>query len=84
MVLLSQMIRSQAIYGSTDAGWFQAIAGKQGGRWAEQHMKAAFPPPSSQPPQRPPAETRQALTDLQRRGVLNAAEVDQLRRRVGV
>jgi hypothetical protein len=82
MVLLSQMIRSQAITGSTDASWFEVIAGRQGGRWARQHIQAAMPPPASQAPRRPPAESWQTLADLRNRGVLNDAEADELRRRM--
>ncbi|HEX6461591.1 MAG TPA: hypothetical protein VF032_21960 [Thermoleophilaceae bacterium] len=67
MALLSQMIRSRAITGSTDASTFKWIAGRQGGRWAEQHVHAAFgdrvaepapsaPAPAPAPPAPAPAQ----------------------------
>jgi hypothetical protein len=42
MVLLSGMMRTVAITGRTDSinAWF---AGRQGGRWAQQTVAAAFP-----------------------------------------
>ena len=42
MALLSGLIRTVAITGRTDTvnAWF---AGRQGGRWAEQTIRAAFP-----------------------------------------
>jgi hypothetical protein len=82
MVLLSQMFRSQAIYGTTDASWFETIAGRQGGRWAKQHVQAAMPGPRSGQPQRPQAESWQALADLRNRGVLSDAEAEVLRHKM--
>jgi hypothetical protein len=84
MVLLSQMFRSQAIYGSTDASWFKEIAGRQGGRWAEQHVNEAMRPRGS--PARQPAsdERMRALTDLHQRGVLTDAEYELLCSRTGL
>jgi hypothetical protein len=82
MVLLSQMFRSQAIYGSTDASWFKEIAGRQGGRWAEQHVNEAMRPPGSSARQRPREESWQALADLRNRGVVNDAEAEALRRKM--
>lgn len=70
------MIRSQAITGSTDASWFTAIAGRQGGRWAEQHISAAFP-------QRAPARQLENLSELRDRGVINDDEFQTLRSRLG-
>jgi len=83
MVLLSQMFRSQAIYGSTDASWFKEIAGRQGGRWAEQHVNDAMRPPGSPAQQARSEERLQALADLHQRGILTDAEYTQLRRGTG-
>jgi hypothetical protein len=82
VVLLSQMIRSQAITGSTDASWFQPIAGRQGGRWAEQHVRAAFPQRGSA--QRADTATRlENLSELREQGVISDAEFQTLRSRLG-
>jgi hypothetical protein len=86
VALLSQSIRRVAITGRVDAAnaWF---AGRQGGRWAEQAIGAAFPwaapaagtrPPVRREPARSdPAETLRELTELHRRGVLTDAELDR-------
>ena len=91
MVLLSGLMRNVAITGRTDNvnAWF---AGRQGGRWAEQTVRAAFPTAAHQPPRtaspaasRPPfdpAEALRELTDLRRRGVVTDAEFDDLRARL--
>ena len=44
VALLSQMIRTAAVTGRTDtiSAWF---GGRQGGRWAEQTVRAAIPTP---------------------------------------
>jgi hypothetical protein len=88
MVLLSQMIRSVAITGRTDRfdAWF---ANRQGGRWAEQTVRAAFPAAAPHPrttpaaavtpPPADPAETRRRLTELHERGVVTDAELERLR-----
>ena len=87
MALLSQMIRTVAITGRTDTvnAWF---ADRQGGRWAEQTVRAAFPKPAhgerTATPARDPAETLRALTELHRRGVVSDAEFGDLRTRLGV
>jgi hypothetical protein len=85
MVLLSQMIRTAAITGRTDTinAWF---ADRQGGRWAEQTVRAAIPTaaPRSHPASADPAETRRELTELRRRGVLTEAEFESLRARLRV
>jgi hypothetical protein len=75
MALLSQMFRTVAITGRTDTvnAWF---ATRQGGRWAEQKVQAAFP-------NIPPDDTTRDLMDLQRRGVLTRDEVAALRARPG-
>ena len=79
MALLSQMIRTVAITGSTDNvnAWF---ATRQGGRWAEQTIRDAFP--AQAPQARPPADpdkTLRELTELHERGVLTDAEFEDLR-----
>ena len=73
MVLLSQYIRATAITGRSDtlnASWF---AGRQGGRWAEQTVRAAMPerahvkPPRAPDAARPapdPAESLRKLEEL--------------------
>ena len=88
MALLSQMIRHVAITGRTDDvnAWF---ASRQGGRWAEQKISAAFPaasrrgqgPPPAVATRRPanPAATLRELTELHERGVLTDAEFERLR-----
>ena len=87
MVLLSQMFRRAAITGRTaniDASWF---AGRQGGRWVEQTVRAAIPTPAPQAPSTEAAgadaaETLRELTELHQRGVLTEAEFDGLRARL--
>jgi hypothetical protein len=82
MALLSQLIRSVAITGSTDNvnAWF---AGRQGGRWAEQTVRAAFPGmSSSQPAPSDPARALRDLTELHRRGDVTDAEFDGLRAQI--
>jgi hypothetical protein len=68
MALLSQMFRTVAITGRTDSvnAWF---ASRQGGRWAEQTVRAAFPN----------VDRQREIADLQRRGVLTEAEAGALR-----
>jgi hypothetical protein len=82
MALLSQMIRTVAITRRTDTinAWF---ASRQGGRWAEQTIRDAFPRAAphaqrsrSSVPTRPradPDETLRELTELHERGVLTDA-----------
>lgn len=93
MVLLTQMIRTVAVTGRTDtlnASWF---AGRQGGRWAEQTVGAAFPtaarahsaaPAAATQPPSEPAETLRELTELHERGVITSAELEGLRARLRV
>ncbi len=88
MVLLSQLIRTAAITGRTDTinAWF---AGRQGGRWVEQTVRAAVPtaagPAASTPPTgrasapANPADTLRDLTALLERGVLTNDEFEDLR-----
>jgi hypothetical protein len=92
MALLSGMMRTVAITGRTDSvnAWF---ADRQGGRWAEQTVRGAFPtlpgsghraPPAA--PRRPPdrAASLAQLDALRRGGVLTEAEFERLRGRLGV
>jgi Short C-terminal domain len=88
VALLSQMIRTVAITGRTDTvnAWF---ADRQGGRWAEQTIRAAFPqaaPPTGNPVAAPlpadPAERLRELTELHRQGVVTDAEFEALRARL--
>jgi hypothetical protein len=85
MVLLSQYIRAAAITGRPDslnASWF---AGRQGGRWAEQTVRAAMPTRGAgDPAPADPPAALQELTDLHRRGVLTDAELQDLRARLRV
>ena len=88
MALLSQMFRHVAITGRTDDlnAWF---ADRQGGRWAEQTVRSAFPQAPSQAqrtqtavatqPPADPAESLRELTELRRRGVVTDAEFETLR-----
>jgi hypothetical protein len=85
MVLLSQLIRTAAVTGRTDnlATWF---AGRQGGRWADQTVRAAVPTAaargpvtSREPPGADPAEMLRELTELRERGVVTDAEFERLR-----
>jgi Short C-terminal domain len=88
MVLLSQMIRTAAITGRTDTinAWF---AGRQGGRWVEQTVRAAVPtaappPQSAEAASADPAERLRELAELHQRGVLTDAEFEGLRARLRV
>jgi hypothetical protein len=93
MVLLSGMMRWAAITGRTDTigAW---CAGRQGGRWAEQTVRAAFPwaapraqrtPSAGRAPARAdPTEALRELTELNQRGVLTDAEFEALRARLRV
>ncbi len=76
MVLLSGMMRSAAVTGRTDtlAAW---CAGRQGGRWAQQTVRAALPTAASQ------AQLRE-LTELHQSGVVTDDELATLRARLHV
>jgi hypothetical protein len=90
MALLSGMIRTAAITGRTDNlnAWF---ADRQGGRWAEQTIRGAFPPAyrahgvgpvaAARPPMDPDQALRD-LTELHRSGVVSDAEFERLRSRL--
>ena len=86
MVLLSQHIRWAAITGRPgrlNASWF---AGRQGGRWAEQTVRAAMPERAHIRPRPPaqgdPAETLRKLEELHASGVLTDAELEAARARL--
>lgn len=92
MALLNSMIRNVAITGSTDSisDW---VAGRQGGRWALQTVRGAFPEQASHARRRapaaarPPADPRATLenvNELRDRGIVTDAEAKRLRTRLGV
>ena len=75
MVLLSSMMRAEAITGRT--GYVdQWLGGRQFGRWV--YQTAPTPPPAAADP----AESLKTLTDLHERGVISDAELEALRRRI--
>jgi hypothetical protein len=83
LALLSRMIRTAAITGRTDtiSAWF---GGRQGGRWAEQTVRAALPTTGGrgrEPGASP--ETLRELSDLRERGVLTDGEFETLSRDLG-
>jgi hypothetical protein len=87
MALLSGTMRMAAFTGSTDSV-FTRIAGRQGGRWAEQTVRAAYPQ-ARRPPAaagaRPPADPAEALlelTKLREQGVITEGELERLRARL--
>ena len=77
MVLLSSMMRAQAITGRTGLidEW---LAGRQFGRWAQPPARAAATPP----PAADPAESLTMLTELHQRGLVSDAEFETLRSRI--
>jgi hypothetical protein len=84
MALLNRMIRNVAITGRTDNlnAWF---ATRQGGRWAEQTVRDAFPRMQPVAATRPPADpdkTLRDLTELHERGIVSDAEFEALRTRL--
>jgi predicted nucleic acid-binding Zn ribbon protein len=93
-MLLSRMFRAAAITGRADAVDSARVnaffGGRQGGRWAQQTVAAAFPnaaphvaqgspPAAREPSPADPAETLRELTKLHQRGVVNDAEFEGLR-----
>ena len=85
-MLLSQVIRSAAITGRTDAVGARLL-GRQGGRWAQQWIDSAFPDAAARthgasPPADAGATVREA-EDLRRRGLLTDDEFERLRVRRG-
>jgi hypothetical protein len=93
MVLLSGMMRRVAVTGRTDTlgAW---CAGRQGGRWAEQTVRAAFPTAAPRAERNPPAtraaagadpaEALRELMELHQRAVVTDAEFERLRARLRV
>jgi len=79
MALLMNMMRTAAITGRPDQvhAWF---ADRQGGRWAEQMVRDAYPRPRPAP--RDPEATARDLRELHEQGVLTDAELEQLRARL--
>jgi hypothetical protein len=77
MVLLSNMMRAQAITGRTEYV-DQWLAGRQFGRWVYQPARAAATPP----PTADPAESMKTLNELHERGVVSDAEFEALRNRI--
>jgi hypothetical protein len=79
MALLSQMMRTAAITGRPDQvhAWF---ADRQGGRWAEQLVRDAYPAPHRS---RDRETTERELRELYERGVLTGEELGRLRARLG-
>ena len=80
MALLSHMMRTAAVTGRTDTigAW---VVGRQGGRWAEQTVRAAIPT-AGHPAQGAPADpagTLRELTELHARGAVTDAEFESLR-----
>ena len=65
--------------------WF---AGRQQGRWVTQNARtgSTVPPPQGPRSGRPadPAAAARGLADLERRGIITAAEAQHLRGRLGV
>jgi len=79
--LLSEMFRSQAIYGTTDTLGAR-LAGRQGGAWARRTVEAATPRPAPAPRRPEPEPVPEAdLADLRRRGIIDDAELAALRAR---
>ena len=86
MALLNRVIRSAAITGRTDT-IDTRIMGRQGGRWAQQTVRAALPTatgarrpaPAVATPPADPRETLRELTKLHQRGVVTDAEFERLR-----
>ena len=73
------MIRNVAITGRTDNlnAWF---ASRQGGRWAEQTVRDAFPrmqPVAARPPA-DPDKTLRDLMELRERGIVSDSEFETL------
>ena len=78
MVLLSNMMRAEAITGRT--GYVdQWLNGRQFGRWVYQPAPAAATPP---PPAADPAKSLKTLNELHERGVISDAELETLRSRI--
>lgn len=95
-MLLTSLIRTAAITGSTDAVDPRRVnaffGGRQGGRWAQQTAAAAIPtatPHAQAPPPAArkaspadPAEALRELTKLHQGGHVTDAEFEQLRAQI--
>jgi Short C-terminal domain len=79
-MLLSGLMRSRAIYGTTDT-WGAQLYGRQGGRWARQLVDQAMPVAPGHPD---PTRALRELGDLRQRGIITDAEFNELRSRLGV
>ncbi len=79
MALLSQMMRTAAITGRHEQvhAWF---ADRQGGRWADQMVRDAYPQPRRGSRDRQEAERK--LRELHARGILTDEEFKQFRARL--
>ena len=86
MALLSGLMRTAAITGRSDRidAWF---ADRQGARWTERTVQAAFPARAARSAPRrraaDPAETLRKLQDMRASGILTDSELKQLRTRLG-
>jgi hypothetical protein len=75
-MLLSGLIRQATVTGQTDSinRW---LGDRQGGRWAEQTVRSVVPAA------RPRSQSLKDLDQLRELGVVNHAEYQKLRRRLG-
>jgi hypothetical protein len=96
-MLLSRLMRTVAITGRTDSIDTTRVnaffGGRQGGRWAQQTVAAAFPnaapsaaqgspPAAGERSRADPAETLRQLTELHQGGVVTDAEFERLRAQI--
>ena len=78
MALLMSAMRAGAM--TRDPAWVRSwFEGRQAGWWVMQHRR----PTASVAPARDPDELRRALSDLHRQGVIDDAELERLRARLG-
>jgi hypothetical protein len=75
-MLLSGMMRAQAIYGTSDV-WGTRLFDRQGGRWARQMVDQAMPTAAKE------ARLRD-LTALRQTGALTEDEFKRMRKRLGL
>jgi hypothetical protein len=84
MVLLSGLMRAQAVTGRTDT-LFTRVSARQGGRWAEQRVQRAVRPPSGAGAAAPPPDPARQLNELRGlrdSGVVSDEEFELLRGRL--